>query len=682
MPQSVSLRFKHPASLQSPVELRTGDPGGEAVATVDAVLAATIDLVPVSLGGELSGNVLLDLPDAAGPAVATAHAVAPTQITPLATRFAPMRLARSPGRWRHAAAQPLPVRLATSSAQLTQTQLGRLLRHATARPLAARLRSRETDMRRHRRRLATSARPGHILISGITSVHADYIRFRHRLSATSAHGVSITLAQRLQFARGRPTADRLCMPHASMLPVPVGWWQGTYPWPPVEPPEEEQWPPGDFAELRFRWLVSHRLRFGFPPAVPPVPVRRVYIVIPDVIVTRLGSGQPIACSALEISLDADSHTWAAQLTLTGRQAIDELQPDGPADPVILAAHVNGYDWHISVDHWTESVQWGVRGARVTGRGLTAELSQPWALPGSGQNAQGTIQQAFAGLLDAAWTVGWDVDVSPWIVPAGAWSWTDQTPIGAMHAAAQELGLMLVPDRTSRQLTVRARYPVLPWEYSTTTPTVIVPEQALSAYQRQQPTPSQANAVFAHGGEPGGVIGQAVRSGTAGDRAAPTVRHPTITHIDAVRVAARRVLAAQYAQPPWRSMTLPLGGDFPLIEIGDLVEIAAGDQTARVTPNAVKITAQQRRGSAMSVRQQISLGEQTPNPWARFAALLPGQPTYLAEAIANHGQTTTVELLTGQQIRVRGNASIGDKVYVQNGQITGTAPNLPSHQITV
>ena len=127
--------------------------------------------------------------------------------------------------------------------------------------------------------------------------------------------------------------------------------------------------------------------------------------------------------------------------------------------------------------------------------------------------------------------------------------------------------------------------------------------------------------------------------------------------------------------------MPLGHGFPLAGIGQLVRIDAGAQTDQGTVNSLTVEART-TSRGLSVRQQIGLGEDTPNHWSRFRQLLPGRPTRIAEVVATHGQTTTVELLTGHQIRVRGSASVGDHVYIRDGQIISPAPDLPGHQIQV
>jgi hypothetical protein len=510
-------------------------------------------------------------------------------------------------------------------------------------------------------------------------IHAETLRYLESFAAPAAQAVRTDIGQFQSARQGLPVERRLLKPWAQMLPLPIGFFQSEYVWPPG--PETIQ---PDFAELRFLWpaVLVGKLRFGRPFfSTNPIPVRRVYIVIPDVVVTRVSSGDEISCSGFRLLYDADSHSWSGEIGLIGPNALDQLEPDGN-NPVILNVHANGYDWRMIADRWAESVRFGGRGIRVSARGITASLCSPWSerVAGTVESSQ-TVQQVFQGLLPFGWTIDWQAGVAPWIVPAGAWSWAGNASLPTIHQAAQALGLMVQPDRITQDLTVLARYPVLPWAYAAATPTLTVPLAAVTAFERNQPVATQANAVIAHGGEPGGVIGQVQRTGSAGDLLAETISHPLITHIDAARVAGQRVLAAQHQTPEWAAITIPLGGDFPLINVGDLVEIDIGGSNPRSTASAVEVSAQ-RAGRGMSVRQAITLNEDTPNEYRRFRAILPGDPTYLAEVISTSGGTSLVELLTGDRIRVQGTSSPGQMVYVNVGRIIGQAPSLPASLINV
>lgn len=73
----------------------------------------------------------------------------------------------------------------------------------------------------------------------------------------------------------------------------------------------------------------------------------------------------------------------------------------------------------------------------------------------------------------------------------------------------------------------------------------------------------------------------------------------------------------------------------------------------------------------------------PNLWRQFEDLLPDSPLLLGTVATHHADgTVTVELLDGGLLRVTGNGSVGDRVFVRDGRVTGDAPTLPAVEIEI
>ena len=70
----------------------------------------------------------------------------------------------------------------------------------------------------------------------------------------------------------------------------------------------------------------------------------------------------------------------------------------------------------------------------------------------------------------------------------------------------------------------------------------------------------------------------------------------------------------------------------------------------------------------------------PNLWTQFENLLESDRTEIATVISTDGTETTVELLSGDRLRVLGTGSVGGKVYIKGGEITRSAPALPQHNM--
>lgn len=64
-----------------------------------------------------------------------------------------------------------------------------------------------------------------------------------------------------------------------------------------------------------------------------------------------------------------------------------------------------------------------------------------------------------------------------------------------------------------------------------------------------------------------------------------------------------------------------------------------------------------------------------NLYKRLLSILPAEPRDKGQVIAVHTDGATVELVTGARIRVRGDAQVGDHVFIRGAQIEGPAPNL-------
>lgn len=425
-----------------------------------------------------------------------------------------------------------------------------------------------------------------------------------------------------------------------------------------------------------------------------LPSRRSYTMLHRSSLTRLSDGLPVPHLDWGLSIDADAWAWSWSATLLGADALESVVPSSAGEPVILVAEIDGIQWHLLAEDWSEDLRHGSRSVKVSGRGLSAELGAPYELPATGTLQQArTAQQAVAERLPfgSAWELRW-WDGGPrraggprreptpdWLLPAGAWTWQGQAPAQAIHEALQSVGLVLCPSPTGRVLTVQPRYPVAPWDYAAADPDLIVPAAAITQVGRGLAVPAQANAVYVHGGSVGGLLARVVRAASAGDRTAQTHSSPWITHADAARLLGTRLLAAQERQPAVRRVTLPLGGpDFPLVSVGDLVELELSTGTVRdiVCGTALAVT---RSG----VRQTLSLGEETANTWARWRRLLPDPPLLVATVSAAHADgTSTVAYPGAGTQRVRGSAEVGQRVWVRGGAIEGEAPEMEAVEIEV
>ncbi len=75
---------------------------------------------------------------------------------------------------------------------------------------------------------------------------------------------------------------------------------------------------------------------------------------------------------------------------------------------------------------------------------------------------------------------------------------------------------------------------------------------------------------------------------------------------------------------------------------------------------------------------------TTNIWQQFKALIPDGVRVVTTIIANNGNgTSQAELRNGSVITVKGESvGIGGRVFIQDGEVKGTAPDLAQYEVEV
>jgi hypothetical protein len=424
----------------------------------------------------------------------------------------------------------------------------------------------------------------------------------------------------------------------------------------------------------------------YPPPPPPIdPINHIHFIIlaqdsylmhHSLSVTLLDL-TPIAMESVTLALDASAFAWTFSGTLLDKNDVAKVQQVGVGAPVQLIITINGYSWKVLVERVEHTRKFAEKSITLTGRSLSALLGSPYEQPTSAtQSADLTVQQLAELHLPTDWTINWTAPT--WIVPSGAYTYANQSPITALAQLASDCGAMIVPSRNSKVLDIMPRYPVLPWDFSLISPDVSVPEAVITDLVQRPVIPYQANGVYVHGSEIGGVVSWCHLTGTDGARLAPTISNALMTDVIGTRALGSRLLAGQYAQPALKSFTVPMDGTLvPLLAVGNLVSVTVDNVAINGIVNAVSLVA-----SLSSVRQTIQIGEETPNTWALFKELLPRDPLLVATLSVTDGATSLMTLLDNGVVRVRGTGSVGAKYYIRGGKIDGAAPNLTLSEVVV
>lgn len=356
---------------------------------------------------------------------------------------------------------------------------------------------------------------------------------------------------------------------------------------PVQPPGEPCYTPpaanAVFLVFDAPWAADTNLVFICERHVTPptetviVPVRRVYMVINNATLMRVDGFTLTALPTYSMSLtiDVDSWTWGFSASLPD-STLASLQPvDGM--PVELQASINGLPYRVLAEKLQRDRSFGKSSIRVTGRGKSALLSDPYAPI---MNFSNSVDRTAQQLMNDALTfngvpIGWDVDwnIEDWLVPAGAWSKQGRY-IDALAAIAGAAGAYLQPHPTDQVMHVLPRYPLAPWEWATDmTPDFELPSAVTSTEGIQWLDKTRYNRVFVSGVS-AGVIGQVTRAGTAGDVLAAMVTDPLITDEIAARQRGKAILSDTGRQAIV-SLRLPVLEETGIITPGKTVRYVDG-----------------------------------------------------------------------------------------------------------
>lgn len=368
--------------------------------------------------------------------------------------------------------------------------------------------------------------------------------------------------------------------------------------PPIVPPCYLP-PAGSAANLVFQAELNGATSFRFacnhgvqpPTATIVIPIKRAYIVINDVHLTRLEDGLELPAYSMSLSIDMDSWTWGFTASLPADQ-LTHLEPTLGGEPVALSASINGQDYTILAENISRDRVFANSRITVSGRGHSAVLADPYSpiLTFNNVTQDRTAQQ----LMNDALTVngvslGWDIDwrIDDWLVPQGAWG-LQGSYMQAVTAIAQSVGAFVQPDEIAKTLRILKRYPAAPWDWATTTPDYEIPASVITRESVTRSRKPDYNAVYVSGTTAGGVLGRAVRSGTAGDSVAPLITDALITNEIAVRQRALPTLADVGDRADY-SLSLPILVGVGAISPGKLIRYIDNGKTTTGISKSLSIT---------------------------------------------------------------------------------------------
>ena len=558
-------------------------------------LTCTADLGLPALPLTLSATAEMDiaLPDSSGPRLRQDSAQSQVTATGRTLAQQPMLatltaaglnqttadLIRVGSAWRHA--HGLPVRRSLTE----RAAHGIAIQRQTGLPSAEAL--------RQRRAVTERAAHGLPIRIGAGLPDAETIRTQTRRALTEQQAMPLALRLTVGQHQATVSVNRLRLHWATGEdPKPGRWWP-FYEVPPLTAPVVLQHP---YSPRPLRCVVALSWTWVNQPYcvdVDPitVPIQEVYLVINSFSLVRADTGQAVDALDFSASLDADSWGWSWSASIPASQ-MSRVRSPSMGEFVELIATVNGTALRLVVESLARSRSFGNASLKISGRGRAAWLADPHSPI---QTVINTETRTAQQLLNDALTVngvpiGWAVDwqVEDWIVSAGLFSHTG-TYISAATRIAEAAGGYVQADDALQTLHILPHYPLAPWAWAAAMPDLILPEAVCTTEGIEWQDKPAYNAIWVVGAEHGR-RDQVKRTGTAGDRSAPTVMDPLATSTIMTRQRGLRALADTGRQAHL-SLSLPILAETGIIKPGLLIEYTEQGVTHRGLSRSVSVTCQ-------------------------------------------------------------------------------------------
>jgi len=308
--------------------------------------------------------------------------------------------------------------------------------------------------------------------------------------------------------------------------------------------------------------------------------------------------------SIQISIDSDSWAWGFSAGLPYR-ALEMVEPTAQG-PVTIEITINGIVWVMIVEGLDIRREFGKEDLTIQGRSQAAWLAEPYAPKRSYiADTPFTARQLAEQELERAGLVtGFSLDwtLPDWLVPAGAFSYQNLTPMGVIGKIVESVGGIVNAHPRDKKLLAKSRYPFLPWEWSAVTPDRALPLDAVKTLNLKWSEKPLYNAVYVSG-ERYGVVSHVVMGGTAGDLVAPMVANSLITHADAARERGRAILADTGRQAVV-TLELPMFETLGLLDPGLLVAVGSGQSAWRGLVRSTSLSANW--SHSLTVRQTIEV----------------------------------------------------------------------------
>lgn len=327
-----------------------------------------------------------------------------------------------------------------------------------------------------------------------------------------------------------------------------------------------------------------------------------YLVVNTVSMKRVSDDMNIGVFNLKMMTDRDSWCWGLSAAIPASE-LDKVRPVGEARTEVEVS-LNGNDFRFIIESFDRTRSFGLEGYTIMGRSPSAYMDSPYANALSlTQSADSSAVQLFQDEIDRSgsdYELDWSlIDALSWNIPSGCFSYSQQSPIGAMKALVEGAGGFIYSHPKDRTISVKAKRPFAFWEAPAID--LSLTEDPLLTESTQWSTKPKYTGVYVMS-EKTGLIGNIIRYGSSGGVLAPQLVDPVLTTSASLSSAGKYILAGAGEQD-MTTYSMPFLDSIGLLPPSSVVEIMGVAGTWWGTVQSTELSADASKGTVL---QTISL----------------------------------------------------------------------------
>ena len=183
-------------------------------------------------------------------------------------------------------------------------------------------------------------------------------------------------------------------------------------------------------------------------------IRESYLLMNTITTVVLPARTPIELPNIDISLDIDSFSWSLTGEVWGATSLAMIEPDQDG-PKHVEIDINGWKWVFIIERYSTDRRFGNERYTVYGSSRSQLLAAPYAPQRSKSslsdlNAKQAISEELANTgFSALYPDLNDYTTPDWIIPAGSYSYQNETPMKVIAKLAGTTGSVIIPSRGQR-----------------------------------------------------------------------------------------------------------------------------------------------------------------------------------------------------------------------------------------